>query len=395
MEVSKSLPHRVGLLRITIVLSIFISAGNTQVQAQVSENQGLTANAQINLLHDSNVENNTNETSDNLLKFAPHIDFSSVIGKHRFNATYAGTFTKYSELSQFDYDNHLATIGILFDHSAKLSTKFTASYEDSIEEPGSTNGVFTGDNEFNQFNTSQVSAEIFYGTTKSIGQVILSLDYNNIDFASTVQKFRNAEITRITGSYFYRVAPNTRLLVELANANFDYVDAERIDDQSSHQNTYSTGIEWTSSAQTKSIFRVGYQTRDFDNPAFTNTSDLAYSLDLIWQPRTYTQVTFGATRANTESAIQGTVGIITNTYSIDLQHQLSSLLVLDSLIQYAEDDISIRTDANTNFQLGLTYSLKHWLDISLSYTLENRQSDNSLFDYDSELIQLSFISTFD
>jgi hypothetical protein len=393
MEVSKLLRLRVSLLRVTILLSIIISAGNAKAQAP--ENQGFTVNTQLSLLRDSNVGNSTNESADNLFKFAPYISFSNIIGKHRFSATYAGTFTKYSELSQFDYDNHLATIGIVFDHSTKLSTAFTVSYEDAIEEPGATNGLLAGANGFYQFSVSQMSAAVFYGTRASIGQFIVELDYNNVDFANTNQRFRNTATTNVTGSYFYRIAPNTRLLVELVNANFDYSDAESIDDQSRLQNTYSTGIEWTSSAQTTSIFKLGYQTRDFDNPAFSNTKDLAYSLDIIWQPKTYTQVTFRATRAGAESAIQGTVDTIRNTYSIDLQHELSSLLVLGSLIEYTEDDISIRTDTNTNFQLGLTYSVKHWLDISLSYVVENRQSDDSLFDYDSELIQLSFISTFD
>lgn len=393
MEVSKSLPLRVMLLTITSLLSIAISASNAE--AQVSDSQGFTVNTQLSLLRDSNVENNFNEAADNLLKFAPNISFSNIIGKHQFSATYAGTFTKYSELSQFDYDDHLATIRIIFDHSIKLSSEFTVSYEDAIEQPGSTNGVFDDANAFNQFSMSQMSAAVFYGTRASIGQFIVELDYNNVDFANTNQRFRNAEITNITGSYFYRIAPNTRLLIELVNANFDYSDAESIDDQSRLQNTYSTGIEWTSSAQTTSIFKLGYQTRDFDNPAFSNTNDLAYSLDIVWQPKTYTQVTFGATRAGAESAIQGTVDTIRNTYSIDLQYELSSLLVLGSLIEYTKDDISIRTDTNTNFQLGLTYSVKHWLDVSLSYALENRQSSDSLFEYDSELIQLSFISTFD
>ena len=370
-----------------------LAISTSNAEAQVSENQGFTVNTQLSLLRDSNVENNFNEAADNLLKFAPHISFSNIIGKHQFSATYAGTFTKYSELSEFDYDEHLATIGIVFDHSTKLSTEFALSYEDAVEQPGSTNGVSA--NAFNQFNLSQISAAIFYGTRQSIGQFVVELDYNNIDFANTEQRFRNAEITNITGSYFYRIAPNTRLLIELVNANFDYSDTESSDDQSSQQNTYSTGIEWTSSAQTTSIFRVGYQTRDFDNPAFSNANELAYSLDLIWQPKTYTQVTFGASRAGAESAIRGTADLIRTTYSIDLQHQLSSLLVFDSLIGFTQNDISIRTDTNTNFQLGLTYSVKHWLDVSLSYALENRQSNDSLSEYDSELIQLSFISTFD
>jgi hypothetical protein len=393
MEVSKLLRLRVSLLRVTILLSIIISAGNAE--AQVPENQGFTVNTQLSLLRDSNVENNINETADNLLQFAPHIIFSNNIGKHQVSAAYEGTFTKYSELSQFDYDNHLATIGILFDHSTKLSTEFSVSYEDTIEEPGSTNGFFSDTNGFNQFNATQMSAAVFYGTQESRGQFVVVLDYNNIDFANTEQRFRNAKTASITGGYFYRIAPNTRLLIELVDANFDYYDAESIDDQSRQQNTYSTGIEWTSGAQTTSTFRVGYQNQDFDNPAFSGDNYLTYSLDLIWQPKTYTQVIFEAMRASAESALQGSVGVIRTNYSIDLQHQLTDLLVLDGLIQYSEDEISIRTDTNTNFQLGLTYSVKHWLDISLSYVVENRQSDDSLFDYDSELIQLSFISTFD
>jgi hypothetical protein len=392
MKLVKGLALSFSLVKASLLFSIAVCSAN--VWSQESENRGVSIDAELSLLRDTNVQRNVTQIADNLVRFAPQMSFSSSIGKHYFNSAYSGVYTKHSSLSHFDYNNHIADFSILLDHSAKLSTKFGANYEDAVEAPGSTNGVLTDTSGFNQFTTRQVSAELLYGTQNSKGQISVAVSRGSINYTSNEQAFRNSDTTSITGGYFYRIAPATRLIIEVESLNFDYDDVDSIDDQSSQQNTYSTGIEWATSAQTTSVFRLGYQSVDYESPVFVSSNNLYYSLDFIWQPKIYTQLTLGATREATQSAIQGTAGIIRKTYSIDLQHQLSNLIVLDSVIEYSEDDILIRTDTNTNFQLGLTYSAKHWLDISLSYILEERESDDSLFDYDSELIQISFISTF-
>ncbi|MFT6269925.1 MAG: hypothetical protein ACJAVV_002753 [Alphaproteobacteria bacterium] len=378
-----------------MIVLLSMSLGGADVLAQEAGNQGISANAKLSLLSDSNILRNSNELEDDLVQLAPQISYSNAIGKHQFSAAYNGMYTKYSEQSPFDYENHMAAIGILFDHTSSLATEFNVNYENAIEQPGSTNGVLTNVTDFIQFDTGGVTAAVLYGTQESKGQIVLTFDYRTTDFKDIEQKFRNADRASVNGRYLYRIASRTRLIFEVETENFDYTESTSANDQSSTQNTYSTGIEWGSSAQTSSRFRLGYQTRDFKNPTFTNDDGLFYSLDFTWLPKSYTQFTFGASRTVTESAIQGTAGIIRETYSIDLQHELSSLIVLNSLIQYAEDDISDRTDTSTTFQLGLTYSAKHWLDISLSYLLENRESNDIFFDYDAEVVQLSFLFTFD
>jgi hypothetical protein len=329
------------------------------------------------------------------MQIAPQFRYVNTIGKHQFSADYIGIYTKYSKQNRFDCENHTASIGILFDHTESLSTEFNLSYQDAIEAPGSTNGILVDSTEFNQFTSSQMTVAVLYGTRESKGQIIVTFDVNNTEFTDIDQAFRNVDTTNITGSYFYRIAPSTRLLFEVGQTDFDYIDAMGLDDQSSQQNTYLTGIDWVSSEQITSALRLGYQTRDFDNPLFGEIDGLTYNLDFTWQPRSYTRFTFGASREVTESAIQGSAGIIRENYSIDLQHELTSSIALNSLLQYSEDDIEDRTDTNTTFEVGLSYRAKDWLNISLSYALENRQSNNILFDYDAELIQLSFVATFD
>jgi hypothetical protein len=393
VKISTLLIPRYGLFVISLLLST--TFGIIDVRAQEIENQGFSANTQLSLLTDSNVVRNSNELGDNLVQLAPQISYSNAIGKHQFSAAYNGTYTKYSELNQFDYDNHKAEIGILFEHTPSLSTEFNVNYENAIEVAGSTNGILTNATEFTQFDSSGVTAAILYGTQVSKGQIVLTFDYSNTDFTDIEQKFRNADRASFNARYLYSIAPSTRLIFEVETEDYEYTESPSTSDQSSKRNTYSTGIEWGSSAQTISRFRLGYQTRDFKNPTFNDDDGLFYSLDFTWLPQTYTQFTFGAGRTVTESAIQGTAGIIREIYSIDLQHEISSLMVVNSLIQYAVDDISDRTDTNTTFQLGLTYRAKHWLDISLSYLLENRESDDTLFDYDAEVVQLSFMFTFE
>jgi hypothetical protein len=393
MRISKKLSTNFSLLKLMLCLVTAINA--TVSLAQDSDNQGFSLTTELSIASDSNIERNSNETSDNLMQIAPQFRYVNTIGKHQFSADYTGIYTKHSEQNQFDYANHAASIGILLDHTESLSTEFNLSYQDAIEAPGSSNGVLVDSTEFNQFTNSQMTAAVLYGTQESKGQIIVTFDINKLEFTNIDQAFRNVDTTSITGGYFYRIAPSTRLLFEIAQTDFDYIDAIGLNDQSSQQNTYLTGIEWASSEQITSALRLGYQTRDFDNPLVDEIDGLTYNLDFTWQPRSYTQFTFGASREVTESAIQAVAGIVRESYLIGLQHELSSSVGLNSILQYSEDDIEDRTDTNTTFQVGLSYSAKPWLNISLSYALENRQSNNILFDYDAELIQLSFVATFD
>jgi hypothetical protein len=393
MEISKLLFLDFNLFKLTVLYCTLVVTDN--VHAQEPEKQGVTINTELSLLSESNVQRNIDETSDNLISLAPQLKYLNGIGKHQFSASYRGKYTKYSEVQQFDYENHIAEIGVLFAHSARLTTQLSTNYEDTVEKPGVTNQVLMDVTELNRFNRTQFVAKMSYGTSKSRGQVDLGLEHNTTDYTNNEQQFRSVDIINMTGSYFYRIAANTRLLVELGAADFDYTDVEEFNDQSNQEHRYLTGIEWASGAQTTSVFKLGYLTKNFENLAFTDINALSYSLDFIWKPKSYTQLKLGASRIAKESAIQGTAGFISKAYSVDLQHELSRLIVLNSKVQYAESDFALITNTNTEFQFGLTYSAKHWLDITLSYTLENRESNEPLFDFDSEVIQLSFITNFD
>ena len=381
------------------VSAIFLLTGLISVSCKISAAvlgaQGFTINTQLILLSNSNIERNINEISDDEVKFVPQISYVNVIGKHQVNLSYSGQFTQYSKLSQYNYQNNTAEVGILFDHSPRLSTKFTANYTYKSEEPGSTNGVLSDVTEFNQLSQRDLSATVFYGSEKGIGQAVLGVNYNNADYKNNNQRFRNVDTTSIQLQFFYRIASSTRLFIDVGAIDSHYTNVNITNNQANLQNNYFTGIEWVSSEQTTSSFKLGYQSKDFENAEYINTDGLSYQLDFTWRPKRYTKLNFGAAKSAKESDIQGAAGFVSKSYSIELQHDLSKSVALNSSIQLVENDIEIRTNTNNSFQLGLTYNAKTWLDIKLSYANENRESNEPLFNYDAEILQLLFITKFD
>jgi uncharacterized protein (PEP-CTERM system associated) len=127
-------------------------------------------------------------------------------------------------------------------------------------------------------------------------------------------------------------------------------------------------------------------------------SGLSYAVDMSWQPDTYSSVTVGATRLTNESAQQDIGGSINTLYSLGLEQAFTPLTSLNVLYEQDKSDFSgaqNRTDRRKRFEVGLAHSLQTWLDISLDYRHVTRDSDDTLFNFSSNVIELSISTNFE
>jgi hypothetical protein len=377
----------------TLIVSMLL-----QSSAYAQERQGLLLNASLLVLNDSNITRTAEASSDTATFFSPQLQFLSKIGQHRYAFDYQGDFAVYNDNSQYNYTDHAVNLSGVFEHSNRINSEFTISYLYQAEEPGSNNAQTQLDNEFNELNSKSARAKFSYGTAASIGQFVLGLEHGQQRYTNNQQGFRDVDQNKATGTFFYRMAPKTRLLLEARVAKNDYVAVTQFATPNSDDNTYLAGVEWEATAITSGTFKVGYQKKDFADARFNDIDGLSYFLDMAWQPNTYTTITIGAKRTTSESSEQDIGGFVITGYSLGLQHAFSERTQLKATyIQDTSDFTSTqeRTDKRKNITVGMAHSLRTWLDISLNYRHSARSSNEEIYAFSSDAMELSLSSKFD
>lgn len=365
-----------------------------------AERNGLILNGSVSAEYSDNILNNTNEISDTALIATPKLKYSGVLGKHKVEVNYQGKLASYTKDKEFNYNSHDFLLAGYFDHSHKINTEFSLGFDKEIETPGATNSSTQNLTNFNQLNTKSALARFYYGQRTSTGQIVIDFNYTDRAYTNNQQDYRDYTRNQANATFFYRIAPKTRMLFQASASKYSYDDQftnALTLNQSSEQQRYLIGVEWQATAKTTGLFKIGYQNKDYTDPQLNDISDLSYNLDMIWKPTIYTKIAIGASREATESAIQNEGGFLSTAYSVNISHNLTARTTANLAMSMNNDDIvsaTNRTDKRHTLGVGLKHSLRDWLNVKLSYKYQEKDSNIELFTYESNIIQLSFETTF-
>ena len=382
----------------TILATVLTTLVLISTNVTAEERQGLLLNAEIQTQHDDNVLRKIKPVSDSSIQVSPELQYLTHMGKHLFAVAYQGEYTSYKDNTKLNYDNHDITLFARLDHSLKINSDFKLSYKDEIEEAGTNNSTSLLIKQFNQTQKKQATAKFYYGTRQSIGQLVFGLDHREYRYTNNLQGYRDVDRNTLTGTFFFRIAPKTRLLFQASRGDYDYITKNRFSDQSSKETFYLVGVEWDITAKTSGTFKLGYQGKDFKKNDYNDITGLSYKLDMTWKPNTYSKIKIGASRMTQESSQLLTSAFVTNSYTIDAEHKITPRTKLKAAYTVDNDDIvtvSNRTDKRHNIVLGIDHSLLTWLNISLDYQFIERSSDLEIYEYQANIIGLSLTTKFD
>ena len=99
-----------------------------------------------------------------------------------------------------------------------------------------------------------------------------------------------------------------------------------------------------------------------------------------------------------ESSQLLTSAFVTNSYTVDAEHDITPRTKLKAAYTYDNNEIVTvrnRTDKRHNIVLGVDHSLLTWLNISLDYQFIERSSDFEIYEYKANIIGLSLTTKFD
>lgn len=372
--------------------------------------------------YDSNVISaKTDEINSWLTIFQPSVKLTKEFGefgKHNFELDWVFTHGAYHASGDDSYNDHELSGKLNYEISLRHRLMFQAGYNDVHEERGSRFSIGIG----SQLDEPDTYEEIFGGVQYTFGaptsdmRLELELGYLDNNYRSVLEQninsnelrdineTRDRATAKYGGTFYYKIGSATDITLEAWNSNINYdVTINPIEELSSIENQVMIGAQWEATALTTGFAKVGYKEKDFDLSTRKSFYALEWEAKVLWEPKTYSNVTFSTGRVSEETngegfffedSLQGLADVIEGTsHSIEWRHEWQDRL--SSKITYAVNkDIykgstgTVRVDHNTGLSAILYYDMNYWLSFSLDYTVNERESTRELLIYDRQLATL-------
>lgn len=311
--------------------------------------------------------------------------------------TLAGEGSKSSYLLNYTASSdtfHASTQDNNTDHSllAKANLEFTARHRLQLSSAYSAVENVVTRNQAQENNRSEnvnLDGVYTYGARTARGQIDLAGRYEEIRYNNSngLNSENERDSTTLRSTFYYRVAPQTRLLLEFRHADHDYLSAH---EDSSVNLDLLAGVTWEATAKTSGTLKFGRGQKRYDDSRLDNASTGMWEAAVTWKPRTYSTFNLSTRRSFDEGSDNSLLAdgsgdgsnlfdsddgaVKLQTHSLNWKHYWQKHLYSD--LGYSYTDLqyldSEREDELTGYNLGLTYEARRWLDIGIGY----RHSEN-------------------
>lgn len=250
--------------------------------------------------------------------------------------------------------------------------------------------------EYTLFTGEAAISQDFARMTATLGGSYSDYDYDDATTSAGVnidQDVRDREEYIERARLAYNVSPDTNFYVEGQLSQIEYdqqppaVAVTR--DSEGWQAVVGTEFRLTNLAQGGAY--IGYQERDYDNPAFADTDGLAYGANVDWFVTPLTTVTFRADQSVQETTVGGSSGYDRQSFGVNVDHELMRNVILSGGASYGNNDFnsSTREDDLIGAHAGVLYLLNRNFDIGLRYTFEDRDSNVAAADYTRNVVGIT------
>ncbi|MBV2132958.1 outer membrane beta-barrel protein [Pseudomonas sp. MAP12] len=357
---------------------------------------------QLKEVYDDNFHaDDNNEQSSWITTLAPSFTLAGKGNKSGYLINYTASSDTFHSSQKDNNTDHIFTAESNLEFNARNRLKLNAGYRD-IEETATLNQ----NQENDQYNSKTIGGVYTYGARTARAQIDLGANYDELRYSNSnhLNDDEERDTTALRSTFYYRVAPDTRLLLEARHTDYDYIS----DTNSSSTNIdLLTGVTWDATAKTSGSIKVGRGQKDYDNSGIDTASTGMWEVGATWKPRTYSTFRLTTRRAFDEGSNSvGTIGDGTDTTvrntnddsAVKLQtttlgwkhywieHLYSDLSYTRMDLEYLDSN---REDKLNNIGLGLTYEMRRWLDIGLGYKYSENDSDVNSESYERNIYALT------
>jgi polysaccharide biosynthesis protein VpsM len=330
--------------------------------------------------------------SSAFLVVSPRVRADVKTGGDTYVLTYSGNYGHYFSSSANDFNEHAVVATSSNQFTARADLQAAAFYLVKQDPGGSVDRAFTGTPD--RWNGAGATATFGYGAPSAQGR-------GELDLGVTDKRYQNnREITEafdvstwnVGARFFYRIAPNTRLLAEIRHTEYDYrLSSSPLD---SSEQRYLLGATWDLTAATSGTVKVGYITKRFKQEGLDDYAGPTAEAALRWLPRTYSAVDIFAQYAPSDSTGAGNF-TVDKSVGAKWEHQWKSYFLTRALGSYVKSDFQgvSRTDHISRVSIGAYFDVRTWLRLGAELSHENRNSTDTTFDFSRNVVLLTIAGT--
>jgi len=359
------------------LLAIAVSSVSSSVLAieprgiKLVDGLEFTPTLQVSESYDDNFRAvESNEESSWITTIAPTFMLGAEGRKSAYRLTYSAVSDTFHSSQKDNNTDHHFTADAAMEFDARNRLKLNAGYHD-VEETATLDQEIEND----MYNTKNVGGVYSFGAQSARAQIDLGANYEELRYTNSdsINADQEYDATALQGTFYYRIAPKTKLLLEGRHTDYEYVSET---DLNSKNLALLAGVTWEATAKTTGTAKLGREKKEFDTSVYDDQSTGMWEVGVTWAPRTYSRLILN-TRQGYDEATDNASTIKTQTSSLAWEHDWMERLssnVSYTLTDEEYQDIQ-REDSLDTFGLGLTYEMRRWLDISIGYTYADNDSD--------------------
>lgn len=362
---------------------------NNAARAGVMNVGGLEVQPKLGLAvgRNDNVGLTNVKSATNFTMLTPSLVIDMPTHGQMYSARYSGTLARMAGSSIDNYNDH--NFGLVADNawSARLNTLVNADY---VKGHDGRNAVMFRNKEL--WHNAGVKGKVHYGAEGAQGQFELAAGqaykrYDSNNGGST--QLYSHDRTDFSGTFFYKVAPATQMIVEAGNAKFSYLDAasKRLD---SSEQRLMLGAKWEATAKTTGEVKIGKMNKTYSLGILPSSKNTVWDGIITWSPKTYSRVDVSMHQKSNEYSGIGSSVISRDTdlaWTHDWSGYVSSALSFgDGVDTY---QAATRVDKRQKYGLKVSYGINRWLTAGVDFQHSKRNSTNTLFSYTQSVSMLT------
>lgn len=333
------------------------------------------------------------EVDDNSLFIQPVLLYRGTINnRHPYELIYSGSYDRFDEFANLDYDQSLLGAAIKLDMTEKAMLDLYGSYIDGADQRGAANTrVITdplADND--KYERSTVGGRFTLGRRTNPLQLVLGSEYSTVDYKNNGQQVRDRDNTLVPFGVYWNITGKTSLFLNGYWNDIRYKDAETARDFDSDETSVTLGLGWEPTYATSVLLQAGNLQKKFDSPEREDYDGLTYLGKVSWNPRYNTTIGLYASRRTEETTIRDSSYLLEEAYGLNIGYAFNQRLSLRGFVDKINDDYQdARGDDITGYGLGASYNMTRWLNLGLDWQRYERDSTDPLADYDSDVFSIT------
>lgn len=353
---------------------------------KITEGLSFTPTLEVSERFDDNFrEVNTGTESSWITRISPTFALGAESSKVGYRVAYKADSDIFHDSRKDDNTDHYLDADARFTFDSRNQLKMGAGYQ-KVEETATLDQRLEND----KYSVSHAGATYTYGAKTARGQLEFGGDYAQLRYQNGMglNADKERDTTALISTFYYRVAPRTRALIEGRYTDYDYVSNTRLD---ATKLGLLGGLEWEATAKTSGTVKIGAERKNFDDSSLDTANSTLWEVGAKWKPRTYSIVEVKTHQALIEGD-DGASSIKQTLASVGWEHYW--LTRFSTTLRYAREnqdyqDIDRKDKINT-YGLSAKYQVRRWMDVSLGYSHSKDDSTLSEESFTRNIYLLSF-----